>query len=176
MDQVARHFIEDEPRHRIGDVADVSVAVTRGWWAQPLGMLLGGQVLGHFFGKPGHHVRSGLGYSVAMAATSATHAMGHIASARMVEAPMDTLLITPIRTYTLYDDTGDLISEDQHRGRAIGGPVASIGAGVFALILSLIVKNRYLRFFGLASTFVGFGALAPFGGNDGEELFLHKHD
>lgn len=176
MDELAKHFIEDEPRHRVGEVMGVDVAVTRGWWAQPLGMLLGGQVLGRFFGKQGHHVRSGLCYSVAMATAGAVHALGHITSARMVEAPMDTLLVTPIRTYTLYDDTGDTISEDQHRGRAIGGPVANIGAGIFALFLSLFIKNRYLRFFGIASTFIGFGALAPFGGNDGEELFLGKHE
>lgn len=176
MDDLAKHFIDDEPRHHIGDVMDVEVAATRGWWAQPLGMVLGGQVLGHFFGKPGHHTRGGLGYAAAMAACGAVHSVGHITSARMVEAPMDTLLITPMRTYTLYDDTGEPISEDQHRGRAIGGPVANLAAGFGALFLSLFVKNRYLRFFGIASAFVGLASLIPAAGNDGEELFLNKHD
>lgn len=176
MDELANHFIEDEPRRRIGDVAGVEVAITRGWWVQPLGMLLGGQMLGRIFGKPGHPIRSGLGYSIAMAAASATHALGHVTTARMVEAPMDTLLVTPLRTFTLYQDTGERISEDQHRGRAIGGPAANLAAGFGALLLSLIVKNRYLRFFGIASTFIGLGSLVPVGGNDGEELFLHTHD
>ena len=137
-------------------------------------MLMGGQLLGRLFGKPNHHVRSGLGYAAAIATAGALHQLGHIASARMVEAPMDTLLVTPIRTYTLYDDTGDTITRDQHRGRAIGGPVANITVGFAALVLSLFIKNRYLRFFGLFSTFIGFGSLMPAGGSDGEELFLRQ--
>jgi hypothetical protein len=175
MNDLAKHFIEEEPRRRIGDVLDVEVAITRGWWIPLLEILLGGQLLGRFFGKPGHQVGSGLGYSACMVAATATHALGHITTARMVEAPMDTLLVTPIRPYTLYDDAGETISEDQHRGRAIGGPVGSLAAGFGALLLSRFIKNRYLRFFGLASVAVGFGALVPVFGNDGEELFLHKH-
>lgn len=171
MDDLAKHFIENEPRTHIGDVRDVEVAITRGWWVQPLGMVLGGQLLGRFFGESAHRRLSGLGFTAGMAATSAVHALGHITSARMVEAPMDTLLVTPIRTYTLYDDDGETITDDQHRGRAIGGPVANLAAGIGALLLSLVVKNRYLRFFGFASTFVGLGSLAPFGGNDGVVLF-----
>jgi hypothetical protein len=176
MDELANHFIEDEPRRHIGDVAGVEVAITRGWWVQPLGMLLAGQLLGRLFGKPDHRLRRGLGYTGAIAAAGATHAMGHVTTARMVEAPMDTLLVTPIRTFTLYDDTGEQITEDQHRGRAIGGPAANLAAGCGALMLSLVIRNRYLRFFGLASTFIGLGALIPVAGNDGENLFLHKRD
>ena len=176
MDELAKHFIENEPRRHIGEVAGVDVAFTRGWWAQPLSVLLGGQLLGRLFGTPGHQRRSGIGYAAVIGTAGALHQFGHIASARMVEAPMDTLLVTPIRTFTLYDDTGDTISEDQHRGRAIGGPVMNIGAGIGALLLSLIVRNRYLRAFGIFSTFIGFGSLIPVAGNDGEELFLGKHD
>ncbi|HET9659085.1 MAG TPA: hypothetical protein VFP05_02070 [Thermomicrobiales bacterium] len=175
MDDLAKHFIEDEPRTHIGEVLKVEVAVTRGWWVLPLEMLLGGQLLGRFFSASGHRTRTGLGYTACMAAATAVHALGHITTARMVEAPMDTLLVTPIRPYTLYDDTGETISEDQHRGRAIGGPVGSLTAGFGALLLSLLVKNRYLRFFGIASAAAGLGALIPAFGNDGEELFLNKH-
>ena len=176
MDNLGKHLIEDEPRRHVCDVAGLGVSVTRGWWAQPLGMVLGGQLLGRLFGNPDHHLRSGLGYAAAIAAAGAVHQVGHIASARVVAAPMDTLLVTPIRTYTLYDDTGKEITHDQDVGRAIGGPVASISIGIAALFLSLLVDNRYLRFFGVFSTVIGFGALAPFGGNDGEELFLDKQD
>ena len=162
MDDLAKHFIEEEPRRRIGDVLDVEVAVTRGWWVQPLGMVLGGQLRGRLFGSTTHRRRSGLGFTAGMAA------------AGMVHAPMDMLLVTPMRTFTLYDDTGETITPDQHRGRAIGGPAANLAAGFGAFFLSLFVKNRYLRFFAVASTFVGLGSLAPFGGNDGEALFPSK--
>ena len=175
MDDLAKHFIEKEPRRRIGDVLDVEVATTRGWWVSPLEILLGGQLLGRFFGNTKHPRRSGLIFTGCMAAVTAVHALGHITTARMVEAPMDTLLVTPIRLYTLYDDAGETISEDQHRGRAIGGPVASLAAGFGALTLTLLIKNTYLRFFGIASTLVGLAALVPVFGNDGEELFLSKH-
>ena len=174
MDDLVKHFIEEEPRRRIGDVLDVEVAVTRGWWVQPLGMVLGGQLLGRLFGSTTHRRRSGLGFTAGMAAAGMVHALGHITTARMVEAPMDMLLVTPMRTFTLYDDTGETITPDQHRGRAIGGPAANLAAGFGAFFLSLFVKNRYLRFFAVASTFVGLGSLAPFGGNDGEALFPSK--
>jgi hypothetical protein len=176
MDDLAKHFIDNEPRTHAGDVLDVEIAVTRGWWVQPLAMVLGGQVLGRLFGAPGHHRRSGLGYAAGLAAAASVHALGHITSARMVESPMDTLLVTPIRTYTLYDDTGETVTEDQHRGRAIGGPVANVVAGLGALCVSLVVKNRSLRFFGVASVLAGLGSLIPVAGNDGEELFLQQHD
>ncbi len=176
MNGLARHFIEEEPRRRIGEVLDVEVAATRGWWLPPLEMLLGGQLLGRFFGSATHPVRSGLAFTACMGAVTATHALGHITTARMVEAPMDTVLLTPIRPYTLYDDLVETISEDQHRGRAIGGPVLSLSAGFGALFLSRFLKNRYLRFYGLASMFVGLAALVPIFGNDGEALFLNKHD
>jgi hypothetical protein len=102
------------------------------------------------------------------------HAFGHITTARMVEAPMDTLLVTPVRTFTLYDDTGDPVTHDQDVGRAIGGPAANLAAGIGALVLSLILKNRYLRFFGIANTFVGLGSLVPVAGNDGVELICSR--
>jgi hypothetical protein len=176
MDELAKHFIEDEPRRHIADVVGVEVAITRGWWVPPLAVLVGGQILGRRFGKPGRHIRSGLGYSACMAASATVHALGHATTARMVEAPMDTLLVTPIRPYTLYNDAGESISKEQHRGRAIGGPVASLAAGFGELALSLLVKSRYVRFFGVVSTAVGLAALVPAFGNDGEVLFLDKHD
>jgi predicted MFS family arabinose efflux permease len=174
MDQLARHFIEDEPRRRVGHLRDVSVAVTRGWWLPPALTLGAGQLLGRVRGRADHPVRRGLGYSAAIGAASAVHALGHIQTARMVEAPMDTLLLTPIRLYTLYDDTGKTITRDQDIGRAIGGPAANVSIGMGALLLSLVLKNRYLRFFGVASTLFGLAALIPAAGNDGEELFRPK--
>jgi hypothetical protein len=174
MDQLARHFIEDAPRRTFGHALDVNLAVTRGWWL-PILLTLGfGQLVARALGKSSHPVRRGLGYSAAIGASAAIHALGHLKTARMVEAPMDTLLLTPIRVFTLYDDTGKTISRDQDVGRAIGGPVANVAAGMSALLLSLIVKNRYLRFFGAASTLFGLGALVPTLGNDGEVLFWPK--
>jgi hypothetical protein len=171
MDQLARHFIEGEPRHRIGTLRDVTVAITRGWWLPPLLTIGVFQLLGRVLGLPRHSVLNGLGYSAMIAASSAVHQLGHIKTARMVEAPMDTLLFTPIRVYTLYDDNGKTITRDQDVGRAIGGPVANVACGTCALLLSLAVKNRYLRFFGMASTLFGLAALVPVAGNDGEVLF-----
>lgn len=176
MDQLASHFIENEPRRQIGHVLDVEVAITRGWWAMPLSMLLGGQLLGRLFGPAGHHIRSGLGFTACMAGAGAMHALGHMASARLAGVPMDTLLVTPMRPYTLYDDTGKTITRHQDVGRAIGGPVANLTVGIWALLLSLVVENLYLRFFAIASFIVGLAALIPVWGNDGEVLFLHKKE
>ena len=176
MNDLANHFIEDEPRHSIGRVFGVEVARTRGWWVQPLGIISGGMLLGRLVGASGHRVRGGLEMTAILGAVTALHQLGHIATARIVDAPMDTLLITPIRTYTLYDDTGKVISPDQDIGRSIGGPAANIGIGLGALALSAIVKCRALRIFGALSVLVGLGALIPVAGNDGVELFGSKNE
>lgn len=171
MDQLASHFIEEEPRRTIGHVLDVEVAVTRGWWVPFIVTFGAGQLLSRTLGPSSHTFSGGLGYSAAIGAAGAVHEWGHITTARMVEAPMDTLLLTPIRVYTLYDDTGKEITRDQNVGRAIGGPAANVAFGLTALLLSLVVKSRFLRAFGVFSTFFGLGALVPTAGNDGEELF-----
>lgn len=171
MDRLAQHFIEAEPRHPAGTVFGVEIARTRGWWLHPLAIVFGGGLLGRVAGKPGHRLRDGLQATAVLGAVTGLHQIGHMATARIVDAPMDTLLVTPIRIYTLYDDTGKTISRGQHIGRAIGGPAANIGFGLGALVLSTFVKCRFVRFFGIISALVGLGALTPFAGNDGEELF-----
>ena len=171
MDQLARHFIENELRRPIGHVLGVQVASTRGWWVLPLLILGAGQVLGRLLGKRKHSVRSGIAFSALLGAASAVHQAGHIASARVVGAPMDTLLVTPIRVYTLYDDAGKQIARGQNMGRAIGGPAANIATGFTALGCSLHFRQRYLRAFGIISILTGIAALVPVAGNDGEALF-----
>ncbi len=171
MDRRAQHFIETEPRHPVGTVCGVEVARTRGWWLHLLAIVFGGFLLGRVAGNPGHRLRDGLQTTAALGAVTGLHQIGHMATARIVDAPMDMLLITPIRIYTLYDDTGKTISRGQDIGRAIGGPAANIGFGLGALVLSMFVKCRFVRFFGVISALVGLGALTPFAGNDGEELF-----
>ncbi len=174
MDELARHFIEDEPRHPVGHVLGVQVASTRGWWVLPLAILGAGQVLGRLFGRPKHALRSGIAYGAVLGAASILHQAGHIASARAVGAPMDTLLVTPIRVYTLYDDAGKQISRAQDLGRAIGGPAINVAAGFTALGCSLRFRRRYLRAFGILSTLTGVAALIPVAGNDGEVLFRRR--
>lgn len=174
MDRLAHRFIEEEPRHRIGDVAGVEIAATRGWWVPPLAVLAAGQVLGRLLGSGAHPVRDGLEYGVAIGAAGLIHQAGHIVTSRMVEAPMDTLLLTPIRVYTLYDDTGKTITRDQHVGRSIGGPAANILTGLAALALSLVVDHRVMRFFGISSVLFGLASLAPTSGNDGEVIFARS--
>ncbi len=171
MDQLARHFIEDEPRRPLGHLLGVQVASTRGWWVMPLLIFGAGQTLGRLFGRRKRSVRSGIAYSAVLGAASALHQVGHIASARAVRAPMDILLVTPIRVYTLYDDAGKTISRGQDLGRAIGGPAANIATGFTALRCSLRFRCRYLRAFGITSILTGLAALVPVAGNDGEVLF-----
>ncbi len=175
MEDLAKHFIEEEPRRHVGDVAGVEIAVTRGWWAQPLGMLLGGQLLGRLFGKPNHHMRSGLCYSAAwrlrercmpwaMWQAPAWSKRRWIPCSSPPSAPTPSMT-TPARP-SQRTSTAAAPSADRRR---ISPPASG------HLLLSLFVKNRYLRFFGIASTLIGLGSLVPVAGNDGEELFRHKH-
>lgn len=138
---------------------------------QPLGILFGGLLLGRLSGKPEHRIQRGLKDAIVLGVASTVHQLGHIASARLVHAPMDTLLVTPIRTYTLYDDAHKTITRQQDIGRALGGPTANITVGIGALLLSQVEKCRSLRFFGIVSAATGLAALIPVAGNDGEELF-----
>lgn len=175
MDPYAAHFIEAEPRRDLGHALGVEFAGTRGWWVFPVSLLVFGQILAYFIGSANRWVVRGLGYSLSIAAAVGVHFLGHLVAARLVGAPMDTFLLTPMRPYTLYDDAGTQLSRRQNLGRAVGGPVASIGAGLLALAISASSGTAILRPFGIASLVIGLFALVPVLGNDGMALFLGRY-
>lgn len=175
MDPYAAHFIDAEPRRDLGHALGVQFAGTRGWWLFPVSLLFFGQILALLFGSAQRWMVRGLGYSLSIAAAVGVHFLGHLVAARLVDAPMDTFLVTPMRPYTLYDDTSKQLSRRQNLGRAIGGPVASLGAGLLALAIAASTGNYTLRPFGIASLLIGIFALVPILGNDGMALFLGRY-
>ncbi len=84
------------------------------------------------------------------------HSAGHILTARAVGAPMDALVLTAVQQANIYYN--DNVSPDAHLGRAVGGPLASLIAGLTARSLRrLLPSGPFAR--DLADVFLGFTAL-----------------
>jgi hypothetical protein len=72
------------------------------------------------------------------------HALAHIFSARYARAPMDEVLITANMPRTLYWNND--VSPDQHRLRALGGPIFNALAFLLSLtIYRLVPRNSLAR-------------------------------
>ncbi len=118
-------------------------------------------------------LRDGLLGTVAYLLADAVHAIGHIISARMAQAPMDEFYLAAPLPRTLYEDND--VSPTAHRLRAVGGPIASIGAGLVSLLLWPFTQAgsalRTLAILsGLMNSGLGFGSLLPFPFIDGGVL------
>jgi Zn-dependent protease len=84
------------------------------------------------------------------------HSVGHIFTARAVGAPMDALVLTAVQQVNIYYN--DNVSPDAHLGRAVGGPLASLIAGLTVRSLRrLLPPGPFAR--DLLDTFLGFTAL-----------------
>jgi len=79
------------------------------------------------------------------------HTVGHILSARQAKAPMDEFRLQAPFPVTIYHDND--VSPDAHRLRAIGGPIASLVAGILTIMLYPFIQNKIGR------DFVGISAL-----------------
>jgi hypothetical protein len=81
----------------------------------------------------------GLASVLVLVTTDVGHALAHIFSARLARAPMDEVRITAGMPRTLY--WNNAVSPNQHRVRAMGGPVFNLAG----LLLSLAVRRAVPR-------------------------------
>lgn len=113
----------------------------------------------------------GVLFGILLIVTNALHSIGHIIGGKMVNAPMDELLVTASRHVNIYlNDPLDLPSR-VHLGRALGGPVLNIGVGLIVFLVALIIGSAGLLFFSIANLGYGIGALIPARSLDGEVIW-----
>jgi hypothetical protein len=103
------------------------------------------------------------------------HAIGHIASGKVVRAPMDELLITALRYVNLYDGDQSAQPRFVHIGRALGGPMANLLlAALFYSFLAHLPPGAIRDLAGRlqsVSLFIGLGSFLPIPSVDGEVIW-----
>ena len=112
----------------------------------------------------GSQVMVGIGYGLLMIASTYVHALGHIISSRLVNAPMTALIATATVNTTHYDDK-EVYPSRVHVGRALGGPAFSLILGVVALALA--GDSHALRFLGIVNLVLVAITLSPLPTLDG---------
>jgi Zn-dependent protease len=166
----------DQPSHRLGAIAGIEIRAVPGWWLTLLGMLAAGQVVGWIIG-PGEGVErilAGLGYGLIFVGSQVVHAAGHMVSGKLIDAPMDALLVTMTRWVNVYDDTGKRIPRRVHLGRALGGPIANLLVGTVFLLFALTNGGSLLWAGAVVNLLAGLGALLPFPSVDGAVIWLKR--
>lgn len=121
----------------------------------------------------GSQVGVGIVYGVLLITSTYVHALGHIISSRLVNAPMTALIATATVNTTYYEDTETYPSR-VHVGRALGGPVFSLLLGVVALALA--GDSHVLRFLGIVNLLLVAITLSPLATLDGAVVLRELRD
>ncbi len=111
----------------------------------------------------------GVVYGLLFVLTYLLHTLGHIISAREVDAPMQANVFTGNRQVNIYAP-GDY-PPSVHVGRAIGGPLMNLTLATFAFVLWAFIPGWGTLVFAGANLIVGAGALLPIDGLDGGVLW-----
>jgi len=110
-------------------------------------------------------------FAVVVEIATALHAFGHIVSGKLVQSPMDELLITALRDVNIYHGDQTKLPGYVHIGRSLGGPIINIVVGVLCLGLRPFVTDGLgsAVIASLISTnlFFGLGGLLPLPSVDG---------
>lgn len=112
----------------------------------------------------------GLVYGVLILLTYLLHTVGHIISAREVNAPMAENVFTGRRQVNLYNDR-TRPAPNVNMGRAIGGPLMNLTLAVVLFAVWAILPGWGILVFAGANLVYGAAALLPFDGWDGAVLW-----
>lgn len=166
--------IETTPRRTLFHLMGVPFKITPLGWLGTVQPFLGGVVLGIILSigdSGGAMALNGLWVGVLVVASVYMHSIGHIVGGKLVNAPMDELLLTMTRQVNVYRGPQDFPSK-VHLARAMGGPIGNIVLGVVLLGGWLIFGSLPLVVIGAGNIVGGLGAaLAPIPTVDGEILY-----
>lgn len=112
-------------------------------------------------------VLTGVGYGLLIYLTYILHGVGHSIGGKIVGAPMDANLITPIRHVNIYTGDQSAYPRHVHIGRALGGPASNLLAGIAALGVWTLAGGSGLWLFSVANLITGVAALLPIPAIDG---------
>lgn len=171
----------DRVRHiAIGRLGRVHIAATPTAWLQaPLFFGLG-VALTFLPGRlpPGSafaaRAADALTFAVAGLLANVLHALGHVLSGSLAGSPMDELLFTATRDANIYRGDQSGVRGRIHVARALGGPLANLGAAAALVVLGLVVGGAWQPYLargaGVNLAF-GLGSLLPLPSLDGQILW-----
>jgi Na+-transporting methylmalonyl-CoA/oxaloacetate decarboxylase gamma subunit len=111
----------------------------------------------------------GVVYALLILLTYVLHTVGHIISAREVNAPMAESVFTGRRQFNVYNDT-TRPTPNVNMGRAIGGPLMNLTLATIVFAVWAITPGWGILVFALANLVYGVGSLLPIEGYDGAVL------
>jgi hypothetical protein len=112
----------------------------------------------------------GIGYGLLIIVVVQFHDLGHIIGARMVGAPMKSLLMTATVNLTIYEDDSERPSR-VHLGRALGGPVFNLLLGLIVIVIYRSgADNHFILFFGIVNLALVAITLLPIPSVDGSVI------
>jgi hypothetical protein len=166
----------DTPRlNKLFTLLDVDVmAAPRAWLGVVLALIIG--VVVSLIGAPvdgvGAQILVGIVYGLLIYAATFVHGLGHIISSRMVNGPMQYLILTTTLPITRYDDADEsAIPSRVHIGRSLGGPAANALLSIAGLVLYVLVNSPFFLFIGIQNAVFTIMVLLPIPTLDGSVIW-----
>ena len=113
----------------------------------------------------------GAAYGVLLLLANTLHSVGHIIGGKLVGHPMNANLVTATRQINIYRGHQGHLPRRVHLGRALGGPLMNLAAGLIALIVGQIVAGQLIDAFGWINVIIALAAFAPIPTVDGEVIW-----
>ena len=167
----------DTPRlNKLFTLLDVDVmAAPRAWLGVVLALIIGVVVslIANLVGGLGAQVLVGFVFGLMIYAAFFVHGLGHIISSRVVNAPMQFLILTTTVPITRYDDADEAsIPSRVHVGRSLGGPAANLVLAVVGFVLyALVAHSPFFLFLGMQNTVFVVMLLLPIPTLDGAVIW-----
>ena len=166
----------DTPRlNKLFRMLDVDVmAAPLAWLGVVLALIIG--VVVSLITAPadgtGAQILVGIVFGLLIYASTFVHGLGHIISSRMVNAPMQYLILTSTVPITRYDDADEAsIPSRVHIGRSLGGPAANAVVAIVGLVLYVVVNSPFFLFIGVQNTLFTLLVLSPIPSLDGAVIW-----
>lgn len=157
-------------RRRLFTLFDVDYLATQLAWVNLPLMTVVGVVVALVFeptDRLAANVPIGIGYGALIIAASSCHALGHIVSSRIVNAPAAHVLLSATVSTMHYSDESTLASR-VHIGRALGGPLLNLAVGSVAFgVYASVLGSHFLVLFGTVNLLFGAMTLSPIPSLDG---------
>jgi Zn-dependent protease len=158
---------------RLFKLMGVQFSATRNAWGYPLWNVALGLLIAavfHWANGPSTVLTLGLVYAVLLMLTYFFHTLGHIISAREVNAPMIEHIVTAGIQRDVYPNDRQYPRE-VHVGRAIGGPLMSLTLSLLTFLLWAFIPGWAFLVFAASNLIWGIVSLLPIRGMDGDVLW-----
>lgn len=168
--------LDPSAHRRLFTVFGVAYVATRWAWLNLVLLLAAGLTLAAVSGDGGTLALVGRGLVMAalLEVALVVHGLGHIASSRLVGAPMRSMILTATVAITDFsdDDAAAPRPRRAHLGRALGGPLLNLAAALFAVVAHAIIGGQPIAVFAAVNGIIGVFTLLPIPSLDGAVLWF----